>query len=382
MFVEAKAGGGNESTLLWNSLLLVLVGGALLLVLSYYPVLYFFSLVFHKLAWIDLGQVGKILLVYSAYQTLFCALSVKNCFLFSRGRPALAQVGVLSGWAVSIFSLSVIHPAENLWRIPLCLVYGNAVALMIPNLGPMAFHYRSRLFGPQVTTLMSRSLLIATGTSLGWIEPVVDGAIASTLKQGSLTVYYFFVRATLYTITAIFSGYMQPVTKYLAELANSSRWSELKRQTRNVVFKAALLGIGILSLGSVMLLLLGFARIPFWKSYASPFIANISVLFLLMGYLLGAIGYAVYSNAMYILRRERLYVIASLAAFPVGIFLKLSGAWLFGLKGLAAGTSFYWILYAMLLSHCFSKAIQQRKKTPWYPSLQASYQGPAPGLLE
>jgi peptidoglycan biosynthesis protein MviN/MurJ (putative lipid II flippase) len=363
MFVEAEAQGDRrETTLLWNCLLLTLGGGLVLLAALYYPVLFAFPVMFRKLAWVDMTQVSKMMVTYSLYQLFNIAVLTKNCFLFARGRPVFAQTGVFFGWLVSLFLLSRFHSGDNLARIPLYLVAGNAVALLFPNLGTEAFFYRRGLLREQTVSIVSRTLPITAGTSVGWLEPAIDGVIASTLKQGSLTIYYLFGRVMLYIATAILSGYIQPVTKQLSQLAGSSRWEELRRRTNSVALRAVLVSLGISICSLMVFNFVGSLKVSLLRPYILAFRQNLPVFFLLFGYLFGVLGYAVYSNGLYILRRERIFLFASLATLSVGIILKLLGTWMFGLKGLAGGTSVYWVTWMSVLAACFSWAIRQSEK--------------------
>lgn len=358
MFVEAKAHGNREEiVLLWNCMIVTAVGGLALLVMFYYPVLLAFPLLFRRLAWLDSHQVASIFLAFSLYQIVFIAVATKNCFLFARGRPVLAQTGVLCGWMVSLALLSRFHGSENLARIPLCLLAGNVIALFFPNLGPETFFYRPGLLKLHTVSVVSRTVPITAGTSVGWLEPAIDGVIASTMKQGSLTIYYFFGRVMFYIATAIFSGYIQPVSKYLSELAGEGRWHDLRNRTKSVVFRAGLLGLGLWACSLVVFLLMSISKMAFLRTYVSAFGQNFPVFLLLLGYLFGTLGYAVYSNGLYVMHRERLFLWASLVTFPAGIVLKLLGAWLLGLRGLAAGTSVYWIVWASVLAVCFWWAV-------------------------
>jgi hypothetical protein len=362
MFVEAKAQGDNrEIVLLWNCLLVTSVGASLLLILLPYPVLLAFPLMFRKLAWIDLRQVTSVLLFYSFYQVLYLAVLTKNCFLFAQGRPVSAQTGVFCGWAVSLFLLWQVHPVQNLGQIPFCLVAGNAVALLFPTLERGVFFYRRGLLKQHTISLFKRTWPVTAGCSVGWVEPAFDGIIASALTEGSLTIYYFFSRMMLYAAMSIFSGYIQPVTKHLAELAATDSLGELRRQTRKVVVNGVLLGLGILVIGVLGLLLLRTAGIPVVQRYVLMFSHKLPVFFLLIGYLFGMLGYAGYSNSLYVLGRERLFMVASFIVFPAGMIAKFLGARMFGLEGLAAGTSVYWLSYAVSLLFCFSLAMKQRQ---------------------
>jgi peptidoglycan biosynthesis protein MviN/MurJ (putative lipid II flippase) len=205
-------------------------------------------------------------------------------------------------------------------------------------------------------------LPITAGTSVGWLEPAIDGVIASTLKQGSLTIYYFFGRVMFYIATAIFSGYIQPVTKQLSELAGSGHWGKLRRRTNSVALRAVVVGLGISICSLIAFLFIGSLNISLLRPYVIRFRENLAVFFLLFGYLFGVLGYSVYSNSLYILRRERIFLFASLGTLSVGIMLKLLGAWMFGLRGLAGGTSIYWVAWTAVLAACFSWALRQSEK--------------------
>lgn len=362
MFVETQAKGESEETvLLWNCLLITCVGGSFLLILLYYPALLAFPLVFRKLAWIDLRQVTSVFLAYSLYQLLNFSVMTKNCFLFARGRPVFAQMGVFCGWAVSLFGLWRIHPAEHLGQIPFCLIAGNAVALLFPGLGRETFSYRKGLLKQHAVLLFRRTWPITAGCSAGWIEPAFDGFIASLLKEGSLTIYYLFSRVMLYAVMSVVSGYVQPITKHLAELAATDSLRELRQQSRKVLVNGVLLCSGVLGLGLVGLLPVDATGNAALQRYLLIFSHNLLVLFLLSGYLFGLVGYVVYSNSLYVLGRERLFMVASLMVFPAGMVLKFVGARMLGIQGLAVGTSVYWVAFAVVLYFCFSSAVKHRQ---------------------
>ncbi len=341
-----------------------------------------FPLLFRKLAWLDLGQVSGVLLAFSLYQVLYIAGVTKNCFLFAQGRPTSAQAGVFCGWAVSLSFLSLYHGSEPLGRIPLCLAAGNAVVLLFPNLGKETFHYGRGLLKRHAVTMVSRTLPVTGGTSVGWVEPAIDGVIASTLKQGSLTIYYFFGRMMFYIATAILSGYIQPVTKHLSELAGTDSWRELRRRTNSVAVNAGLVGLGLSACGLLVFLVLGTLKISLLRPYMLTFDQNFPVFFLLLGYLFGLLGYAVYSSGLYVMHREKLFFLASVTTFPVGIVLKALGARMLGLRGLAAGTSVYWIIWAAVLAACFARAIRQSQSGAPSLSSSPSYEDHAAELVK
>jgi len=361
MFVEAKANEKREeTTAFWNCLLVTLAGGSLLLAVLYYPMLYVFPLLFRKLAWIDPLQTGRVLLAYSAYQILYCALAVKNCYLFAQERPVSAQISVLCGWMVSIFMIWRLHPIQNLGEIPLCLVAGNALALVFPNLGRPAFSYRRGFFRVHVSSLVSRNLPLMAGGLVSRVEPLFDGVLASLCREGSLTIYYFFGRIMLYVSTITFAGYMQPEQKRLAEIGRDERWDLLRIRTRALALRAVavttiLLGAGLF--GLALLFLSGFGpAMPYFRYFSD----DLPVLFLMLGYLVGLLIGLAYANSLFVIREERLFFIVTLSALPLGVLLKFFGAYEYSLRGLASGTSLYWLVYATALAIAFSWSIGRR----------------------
>lgn len=366
MFVEASKRSGEAQGLFWNTLIVIVVGGTLILSVSYFPIVQLFRILFQKLAWIDMRQVAGIVLAYSAYQVVFTALSAKNCYLFARGRALSAQLGILGGWVMSGLMLWWSGSIENLSRIPYCLLIGSTFALAIPNLGGDILQWRRQHLKLHVSSLVSRSLLLTIGSSISKVEPLFDGVIASFCRQGDVTVYFFFNRVLLYLTTIIYSGYVQPVTKQLAESATERDWDALRRGTHAVTSYSIALSLIMLALcGSALYTISRLAPLSLSR-YAAMFHAT-AVLYLMAGYLVGLLACATYANSLIILRNEKAFVLASsLVIFP-GIACKLAGAYWFGLRGLALGSSIYWIIYAGIVAHLFLRNLARRQHATAVP---------------
>jgi peptidoglycan biosynthesis protein MviN/MurJ (putative lipid II flippase) len=370
MFVEAKAkNDGTETAVLWNSLLGTLGGGTLLLAILYYPTVRLFPLLFHKLAWIDVGQVGRVVVVYSIYQIFFSAGAAKNCYLFAQERPVSAQMSAFWGWLLSLVMLARLHSGANLSDIAMCMVGGTALALVFPNLEKAAFRYRKGLFWQNMTALRNRTLPIIGGAAVSKIEPLFDGVLASLCREGSLTVYYLFSRVMLNVLSVTFAGYMQPAQKALAEMGTSGGWGRLRRGTRHVAIRSTLVSLGLLAAGCACAVGLYAVGIHAIRPYIQAFADDWLVFLLLIGYLVGMVVCIAYSNSLYIIREERLFMWASLAAFPAGLLCKLLGAYFYNLRGLALGTSIYWLLYGGAVMFAFSwrlrRGTQVRSRTAY-----------------
>jgi peptidoglycan biosynthesis protein MviN/MurJ (putative lipid II flippase) len=361
LFVEAKTkADDSETTVLWNCLLGTLGGGTLLLALLYYPTVRLFPLLFHKLAWIDVGQVGRVVVVYSVYQILFSAGTAKNCYLFAQERPVSAQMSAFWGWLLSLIMLARLHSGANLSDIAMCMVGGSALALVFPNLEKGAFRYQQGLFWAHMASLRDRTLPLIGGAAVSKIEPLFDGVLASLCREGSLTVYYLFSRVMMNVVSVTFAGYMQPAQKALAEMGTAGGWERLRRGTRHVAVRSTLVSLALLAAGCAGAVALYFVGIRSIRPYIRSFDDDWLVFLLLIGYLVGMVVSVAYANSLFIIRKERLFMVASLAAVPLGVLFKFLGAYVYNLGGLAVGTSLYWILYAAILAIVFSRTLVRR----------------------
>src|SRR5579859_8216688 len=143
-------------------MLVVFLGGLATLLVIYFPIRLIFPLIFKSLRWATPAEVGKIVIFYSIYQTLFGAITVKNCYLFAFGKPVSAQLNMLVSWIFSLALLIGTNIAGDVSRIAYCLVAGHLAGLLIPNLDRMALTYRKGCFRSEEHTseLQSQSNLV------------------------------------------------------------------------------------------------------------------------------------------------------------------------------------------------------------------------------
>jgi len=361
MFVQKASQGNNErSGLLWNAMLVVFLGGLATLLVIYFPIRLIFPLIFKSLRWATPAEVGKIVIFYSIYQTLFGAITVKNCYLFAFGKPVSAQLNMLVSWIFSLALLIGTNIAGDVSRIAYCLVAGHLAGLLIPNLDRMALTYRKGCFRAHVGTLLRRGGPLASGSAIFKAEALLDGALASLFGAGSLTVYQLFSRMLLSISTVINSGYIQPVTKHLAESAEQGNWNILRRQTAKAATWSSAAGLVCLIPLVPVLFLLHARPIRALEVYVRLFERNYSILLLMLGFLIGAVVWKVYATGLFVLRKERLFAFICVATFLVGAAFKIAGAYGAGLPGLAFGTSLYWLLGAGCMATGFLRSLKAR----------------------
>jgi peptidoglycan biosynthesis protein MviN/MurJ (putative lipid II flippase) len=361
MFVQKASQGNNErSDLLWNAMIVVFFGGLAMLLAIYFPIRLIFPLIFKSLRWATPAEVGKVVIFYSIYQTLFGAITVKNCYLFAFGRPVSAQLNMLVSWILSLSLLAGTNIASDVSRIAYCLVAGHLAGLLIPNLDRKALTYRNTHFRDHVGTLIRRGGPLASGSAIFKAEALLDGALASLFGAGSLTVYQLFSRMLLSISTVINSGYIQPVTKHLAESAEHGNWNILRRQTARAATRSSAAGLVCLIPLVPVLFLLHARPIRALEVYVRLFERNYSILLLMLGFLIGAVVWKVYATGLFVLRKERLFAFICIATFLVGAVFKIVGAYGAGLPGLAFGTSLYWLLGAACMTTAFLRSLKAR----------------------
>lgn len=365
MFVEKRNAEQETAEFFWNSVLIVLGGGAVILFAIYFPIRATFPMLFKSLRWAQPTEVGRIVVAYSTYQILFGALTVKNCYLFAFGRPAAAQSNTLVGWLVSLLLLSTLNIATDVSRIAYCLAAGNAAALLFPTLDRKILAFRGSDFRIHLGTLLKRGGLLTSGSAVFRVESLVDGAAASFSGVGSLTVYQLFSRTLLSVATIINSGYVQPITKHLAEDAAGERWKLLKRQTGASALWASVAGLTCVAPLLPVLIFLHYRPIRALEVYVQIFEGHYAVLLLLLGYLVGSLVWKVYAAGLIVLRREHQFAVVCVTTFLVGVTFKLLGAYAMGLPGLALGTSLYWMLGATCMAAAFWASVGQRQNLSW-----------------
>jgi peptidoglycan biosynthesis protein MviN/MurJ (putative lipid II flippase) len=373
MFVERASNQSDERrNLLWNSMLVVFAGGLAIVLVIYFPIRLIFPLIFKSLRWASPGEVGKIVISYSLYQMLFGAITVKNCYLFASGKPAAAQLNLLVSWIISLILLSQVNIAGDVSRIAYCLVVGNAVGLILPNLDRWTLNYREGHFRSHVSALIQRAGPLTSGSAVFRAESLLDGAISSFFGAGSLTVYQLFSRMLLSISTIINSGYIQPVTKHLAEAAGQERWDALRRQARSSAFWSSAASLACLVPLVPIFLFLHARPIRVLDIYVRLFERYYAVFLLMLGYLVGSLIWKVYATGLIVLRRERLFAFLCVATFLAGVIFKIFGAYSAGLAGLALGTSIYWILGAASMAGGFWKSLRANRSMTWARSPELS----------
>lgn len=324
------------ATAYWNLTAAVLTGGALLAASLFFPLARLAPLIFSGIATQNSSLLHQLLWLNCSYYVIFCAWTVKSCFLVARGRCCLMQSLLLLGNGSAVLWLVIFARPQEPAQIVVAQLISAAVLLLFPVSGTSMAHYQRGYIRHHVVEAYGRIRWLVVNAAICRAEPLFDSMIAAYIGSGAVTVFYLFHRLVGFTHAVVQNGYLLPLSRRLSERAHSSGFRSLLREgtAEALAATAALLVATAAGLAG-----LRWVPVPAFHSFASIFQQHGVLLLLLAGYAAGVILVKIYSTVLYILRREYLYLQMSLAAFAAGVLLKISGAWWLGLPGLALGNS-------------------------------------------
>jgi peptidoglycan biosynthesis protein MviN/MurJ (putative lipid II flippase) len=324
------------ATAYWNLTAAVLTGGALLAAGLFFPLARLAPLIFPGIAAQDSCWLHQLLWLNCSYCVIFCAWTVKSCFLVARGRCCLMQSLLLLGNGSAVLWLAVFARPQEPAQIVVAQLISAAVLLLFPVAGTSLAHYQPGHIRHHVVEAYGRIRWLVVNAAICRAEPLFDSIIAAYIGSGAVTVFYLFQRLVGFTHAVVQNGYLLPLSRRLAEHAHGNRFRSLLREG---TAEALAITAALLAATAAGLVGLRWVPVPAFHSFARVFQQHGVLLLLLAGYAAGVILVKIYSTVLYILRREYFYLQVSLAGFVAGVLLKVSGACWLGLPGLALGNS-------------------------------------------
>ncbi len=294
-----------------------------------------------------------LLAIAAIYNTLFCALVVKNCYIVATGHPTWAQgqMAFRSGMTM-LWMLWFGHAASPL-QIIVAQTAGTAAALLLPVGETSSGRYDRGYVRRDLLDVWHRVRWLVANASFLRIEPLFDSVIASYIGIGAVTVLYLLQRIVTFVLTIVQNGYVLPFTVKATAVGQQS--DELQRVVRRGVDESTGLTAGLLMGAALGLSALHFVPIAALRFYAGLFYEYGAVFALLSAYALGSMVVKIYATGLFVMRRERLFMGVSVASFVFALTLKITGASLIGLLGLAAGTAIGYALFAAIMSMVFRR---------------------------
>lgn len=337
-------------TSFWNVTLVVALFGTAFGVVLIQPMVLAAHIFFPRLTdGVAPGLLWRLLLVGVIYYVIFCILSVKNSYLISVGKTSQMQFWMAIGNGVSAAWLfwkgNAQAPVQVLWA----QTAGAVFSLFAPAIRVRIFGYVPGRLWVDIRDVVLRVRWLVVNASIAKTEPLVDSIIAGFLGSGAVTIYYFLQRIIAFTQTVVQNGYVLPFTGRVAELMGSRRES-VPHVLRLAVLETSAVTLGLLASTVVGLVVMHFIPIHALQAYVLVFQNNAMVFVCLLGFAVFTMSAKPYIAILYVSHRERLYATASITMFVLGSLLKVAGARLFGLSGLALGSSIYCLLTVLVLA--------------------------------
>ncbi len=284
---------------------------------------------------VDLSRIQMVAMVLNAQGTVVaCCCQAGRRFR----RPAVAMVvGGAFGLAASVVLLPTFGVHGAAWAEVVRL--GVTFALIVVALGrPVPPSWRS----PALTSALSRMRPLVLGGLYYRSDVIVDRMLASLTPAGGLTLLALGTR--LYGVGAQVVGSAVTVPA-LTDLAVDhkndmpARFERRWRRTLRTTVAITAAGWALVCAGAIALAAMG--GVGTFDTDDATRLAV--VLVLLGGVLVGAAAGQVVSGAHYARGDTRTPTIIAVVAFTIGVILKVLGVLAFGLGGLAAAASAYYL---------------------------------------
>lgn len=342
---------------------------------------------FHATAWMFFRIIGALFLVSAlclGVSARWWVLLLTPGFTIEDQRVVVSLVHIflvgmvlqgLSGAARAVWS------ARNRFEFPALLSASAALlalaclAMAVPRYGILgaawAFNVRfliecvalSPILGryvassarhPTARSLMKDAQPLMLGAAYARTDVLVDRVLASMASPGSLSLLYL-AQQILAAIGQILNQtFIAPLSPYLATLAHSGKWTELRQSLRTTAIRLSILVVVVAVLipvaGEPVLLAI------FRHKNMSPEGVRrlIQLMAALTGLLLGdSLAYLI-NTSFYALGNTRTPALATGIVYSVLVPAKVGAFFFMGIIGLALSTSAYYVINAAILVILFS----------------------------
>lgn len=276
---------------------------------------------------------GAVLTTVSAVQR--AAYNARHRFLWPECSSLLAAA---AGFGFLVWGLPVYNVAAAAWAT--VVRGGFLVVLLLRGMGK----YQPPVWGAadlRETWRRVRPLLM--GSLYFKSDFVVDRFIASLAPAGALSLYSLAQQAYSSAQLILGKSVASPVVPSLARAAAANDWPQFRRINRRALL--ALLLLALLVYAGVLLLGLPLLELTFGRGKFTP--AQIHqlwwLLIALVGVWVGGVVGQIIATSFYAQGDTRTPMTIGAVAFTLAIPLKLGGFYVFGLPGLAAAASLYYL---------------------------------------
>ena len=300
-----------------------------------------------KLLTVSLARIQILGMIFTAVAAaMVSTYHARSSFIWASLSPVLAAVLALVFvlWGLPRFGVKAAA-----WGMVLRGVM-MSICLM-PGLGP---YHKPSLVAGSFRKAWSRLRPLLLGTTYYKTDQLVDRFLASMAPPGTISLLNLATQIYGAGNQVIHAAIAAPMVPLLARKAHKGEWESFYALTRKRLFW----GITVSCFGFVCLLVFGqylmtilFAHGRF-GSDEIPKLWWISVA--LVGVLIGGVMGQVLSTSFYAKGDTRSPTKIGVIGFTVGVFLKAAGFYLWGIIGIAIGTTLYYLLNAFWLRQALS----------------------------
>jgi putative peptidoglycan lipid II flippase len=291
---------------------------------------------------VRLVRVQLIGVVCSAVLSVLWALrSARREFVWAETSSALAAVVGLLFMVTMLPSLGV---AAAAWA--LVVTSALQVTLLMPALGR---YQRPRWGAPEVQEIWRRVLPLLGGSIYFKSERFVDRFLASMAPTGELSLLHLAQQINTAGHLLLNKAVAVPMVPALAERAKEDDWASF-RSISGARLKAMILLTGAVTIGIVLVGRPIFSFVLERGRFQPGDVDHFWwILLCLSGVWIGGAAGQVLSSSFYAQGETTIPTRIGIFGFTIGIVLKVGGYYFYGVLGIAAGTSIYYAVNAVLL---------------------------------
>ena len=295
-----------------------------------------------KLLTVDLARIQLICMFFAAINGVqWAAYHARQEFVWAEFTPILASAFalLLLIWALPRFG--VIAAA---WISALRMALQTV--LLAPGMGKPVW---PSLRSPAIGVAWQRVKPLLLGTTYYMTDPVVDRFLLSTTSSGSLSLYYLAQQIYGAVSEVISKAIATPLIPVLSKLHDVKDRDGFRHAYHQKLWQVAAFSlIGLLILG-----LLGQDLLSVFVTYGRLSNQNLELLWLMMllmagRFAIGNIG-MIMTSMLYSLGDTKSPTEVGVAAYTLGIVIRIVMFYFAGVLGLALGITIHYIIYLVLM---------------------------------
>ena len=293
-----------------------------------------------KLLTVVLSRIQLIGMIFAGLgSVLLSACHAQHQFVRAESAPLIAT-------AIAFAALLIVFPRYGVLGAA-WLTTARALLMVLLLLPALGLPVRADMAAVGRVWIKLKVLLLSA--SYYKSDQVFDRFLSSMAAAGSLSVFYFAQQIYMAANAVIGKAIAAPIVPRLAGLAKTGDWHAFHALYRKRLLLISLLALGcwlvLLVAGGPLLQLLGQV-----KNIAPSQLAQMhGLLVILGGIMIGGLAGLILVETCFAMGNARTPALVLAVAFTLGLLAKAGGFMTFGMSGLAAGTSLYFLAYPAVL---------------------------------